>query len=263
MRALIGAMVMLVCAVLPPAGLASDVTGIGYVDEAALAQLASFQAANRQFEAYQTQVQQRFAGQMRAAKTANEQQAITDETRNALKDEQTRLFAPLFEHVQTAVASAASSRNLSVVLDKRIVIYGGIDLTKDVADLLTDLAAPVPPATKPSPSNVGFVDQTQIDAIPKLKAASDAYAKFEDEQTKAIQVKMRSAKTDAERRTIFESLQKVLTGKRSSLIDPLVDRTKSAIGTIAQKKDLVLVVDRSTLLYGGTDVTNDVVSALQ
>ncbi|MGH7757341.1 MAG: OmpH family outer membrane protein [Vulcanimicrobiaceae bacterium] len=253
----------LASAAFAPASLASDVTGIGYVDETALADLKPFKDASAQFERYQTHVQGAFAAQMHAAKSAADQQKIAQAAKQKLADRQRTLFGPLFARAQVAIASVASSHNLSVVLDKRIVVYGGTNVTKDVASLLTDFGNPVPPVTTPLPSNVGYVDQTKIDDVPKLKSASDDFAKFRDDQMGRAQTKMKSAKTDADRRKIFDALQRTLTDKRKATIDPLVDLTKSAIGAIARKKGLVLVVDRATLLYGGVDITGDVVTALK
>ena len=83
------------------------------------------------------------------------------------------MLGPLFARAQVAIASVASSKNLSVVVDKQIVIVGGVDITPAVRDLLTGVGDPVPPVNTPPPSTVGYVDQQQIDARPAIKAAAD------------------------------------------------------------------------------------------
>ena len=55
---------------------------------------------------------------------------------------------------------------MSVVIDKRIIVFGGKDITNSVRDLLGGVGDPVPPVNTPPPSTVGYVDQQQIDAPP-------------------------------------------------------------------------------------------------
>ena len=47
-----------------------------------------------------------------------------------MADKQRQLFGPLFGRAQVAIASVASSKNLTVVVDKRIVVFGGQDITE-------------------------------------------------------------------------------------------------------------------------------------
>jgi outer membrane protein len=86
---------------------------------------------------------------------------------------------------------------------------------------------------------------------------------FGEEQRKAAQDKLRSAKTDADRNKIYADYQKAIDDKRKELVQPLVDQTRAAIESVAKKRGLLLVIDRSNLIYGGTDVTSDVVAALK
>ena len=149
------------------------------------------------------------------------------------------------------------------MVDKRIVIVGGQDVTSSVVDLLTGPGDPIPPVNTPPPSSVGYVDQTQIDAIPKLKAANDDFQKFQADQQTQAQAKLKSAKTDADRQQVLKDYQSALADKQKQEIAPLVDQTRSAIAGVAKKRGLLLVIDRSNLIYGGTDITSDVTSALK
>jgi outer membrane protein len=136
-----------------PATLAADVTDIGFVDQAALASIPPFTSANRQF-----------AHEMKGVHDPNLQARIAQEFQNKLAERQRQVFGPLFQRAQVAIASVASSKNLSVIVDKRIMIYGGQDVTASVLDLLSGPGDPIPPVNTPPPSSVGYVDQSQIDA---------------------------------------------------------------------------------------------------
>jgi outer membrane protein len=245
-----------------PAALAADVTDIGYVDQGLLAALPSFQTANRQFSDYGRRLQAQYLARARHA-NATQQAQLAQEFQGKMAQEQQQLIAPLLAKAQVAIASVASSKNLSVIVDKRIVVFGGTDITGPVRDLLTSPGDPVPPVSTPAPSAVGYVDQRAIDALAKVKAAQDEFAKFKADQEQAAQAKLKTAKTDSDRQAIFADYRKTLDSKSEQVIKPVVDQTRSVIGDIAQKKGLTLVIDRNNIIYGGQDITSDVTAAFK
>ncbi|MFY9779463.1 MAG: OmpH family outer membrane protein [Candidatus Baltobacteraceae bacterium] len=253
----------LACAALAPATLAADVIDIGYLDQAALANVPAFAGASRQLQGFKASLDQQFAERMRAARDQPEQARIAAEFQDKLAVKQRAVLGPLFARAQVAIASIASSKNLSVVVDKRIVVVGGQDITKNVIDLLSGPSAPIPPVSTPPPSSVGFVDQAQIDQVPKIKSANDDFTKFQAEQQQQAEQKLRTAKSDLERQQILKDYQQALADKQKQTIAPLVDRTRDAIADVAKKKGLLLVIDRSNLIFGGTDITSDVTSELK
>lgn len=246
-----------------PHVLAAGVSDIGYLDQAQLATIPSFTDANKKFASFRAGLQREFEGRARKARSQADQQKLAGEFQSRLVDEQRRLFGPLFAAAQTAVASIASSKSLSVVVDKRIVVIGGQDITKNVIDLLNSPGAPVPPVNTPPPSSVGWVDQSQIDQLDQFKNAQAAFVKFGEDQRKAAQDKLRGAKTDADRNKIYADYQKAIDGEREQVVTPLVKKTQAAIEDVAKKRGLLLVIDRSSLIFGGTDVTPDVVAVLK
>ncbi|MBC5829151.1 MAG: hypothetical protein GIW98_03035 [Candidatus Eremiobacteraeota bacterium] len=245
-----------------PVALAADVTDVGVIDQAAIGSLKSFASANGQLERYKATLNAQFARRMRGTRSAADQQKVIAEFQGKVLARQRELFAPLFGKAQTAIASVVSSRNLSVVVDKGIVVYGGQEITRPVMDLLQSPGDPVPPVSTPPPSSVGYVDQLQIDNVPKIKSVNDEFMKFGNAQKAAAQAKMARAKTDAERQAILKDYQKSVSDKSDALIKPLSEQTRASIADVAKKKNLLLVIDKSNLIFGGTDVTADVVSAL-
>jgi len=129
--------------------------------------------------------------------------------------------------------------------------------------LLSGVGDPVPPVSTPPPSTVGYVDQSQLDKVPKLKSANDDFMKFQQDENAQVAAKFRNVKTDAERTSILKDAQKAVADKQKALIDPVVDQTRRVVADIAKKKGLVLVIDKGSLIYGGTDITADVQSALK
>jgi outer membrane protein len=245
-----------------PAIGATDVVDIGSLDQGALAALPSFQAANKQLSDYGASLQKQYIGRAQHTSQA-QQQKLAQEFQGKMADKQRQLFGPLFQKAQVAIASVASSKNLSVVVDKRIVVFGGQDITPNVRDLLTGAGDPVPPVSTPPPSKVGFVDQATIDQTPKVKAATDAFLKFKGDQDKVAGDKLKGAKTDADRDAILKDYRKTLDDKQNQTLKPMVDTTRGAISEVAKAKGLILVVDKGNIVFGGTDITKDVTDKLK
>ena len=245
-----------------PAALAADTADIGFVDQTVLSAIPSFAAAKRQIDAYGSDLQKQYVGRAHNASPA-EQQRMGAEFQKKMADKQRAVLGPLFGRAQVAIASVASSKNLSIVVDKQIMIVGGQDITGAVKDLLTGVGDPVPPVSTPPPSTVGYVDQQQIDAVPSIKAAAGEFQKFKAAQDQAAAAKFKGAKTQADRDAIMKDYQKTLTDKQNQTLKPLVDKTRDAMSSVASKRGLILVIDRASVIYGGTDITADVTSALK
>ncbi len=245
-----------------PAVGATDVTDIGSIDQTALASLPSFQNASKQLNQYGASLQKQYSGRAAHASQAD-QQRLAQEFQGKMADKQRQLFGPLFAKAQTAIASVASSKNLSVVVDKRIVIFGGQDISGPVRDLLSGVGDPVPPVSTPPPSSVGYVDQAAIDSTPKVKSATDDFLKFKNDQDKAFGDKLKAAKTDADRNAVLADYRKTLDDQQKKTLQPMVDQTRGAIADVAKQKGLVLVVDKGNIIYGGMDITTAVTDKLK
>jgi outer membrane protein len=245
-----------------PAIGATDVTDIGSIDQSAIASLPSFAQANKQIADYQQSLQKQYAGRAAHA-SQSQQQQLAGEFQQKMAAKQRQVLGPLLQRAQVAIASVASSKNLTVIVDRRIVVFGGSDITTNVRDLLSGVGDPVPPVSTPPPSKVGFVDQQAIDATPKVKAATDEFLKFKADQDKVYGDKLKAAKTDADRETVLKDYRKTLDDKQNATLKPVVDVTRSAIADVAKAKGLMLVVDRGNVVFGGTDITTDVTAKLK
>ncbi len=252
----------LLLSAIAPAAIADPLADVGYVDQAAVGSLPAFQAANAQLNAFKSQLDGQYAAAMKSAKSDADRQRITLQFQQKFSDKQRDLIGPLFTRAQIAIAQVCSAKNLSVIVDKRIVVYGGQDVTRDVINLVQSSAALQPPSSAPATSEIGFVDQTALDSLPKVKQANDDFAKYASDQKAIFQVKMAGAKTDADKQSVAKDYNKTLSDKQDALLKPLVDQTKAVTANVAQAKKLLLVVDRADVIYGGTDITKDVQDAL-
>ena len=242
--------------------IAADLTDVGYVDQADLANLPVFVGANRQLAAFKSGLDSQYNAQLRRARSDAEKQQVAMQFQQELSDKQREVVGPLFQRAQLAIAAVSASRNLSIVVDKRIVIYGGQDVTKDVEALFSSPQAIQPPAATPAPSEIGYVDQTVLDAVPNVQTANTTMQQFETTQRQVYSAKMAQARTPSEKQQLLAEYNKVVSDKQDQLLKPLVDRTRTTTAAVARKKNLLLVVDKADVIFGGTDITTDVQNAL-
>ncbi len=251
-----------VTAFIAPAAIAADLTDVGYLDQAQLGSLPVFVHANAELAQYQAQLQQQYKSQFNAAKTDADKQRIAMQYQQAMTDKQNELIGPVYARAQMAIANVADQKKLSIVVDKRIVVYGGQDITKDVIALVTSSKAIAPPQAAPPTSEIGFVDQTALDTAQKVKDAADQLTKYQQQEQKIYADKLKDAKTDVGKQQIIADYNKTMQTKRDQLLTPLVNQTKAVTARIAKSKNLLLVIDRADVVFGGTDITQDVQNAL-
>jgi outer membrane protein len=242
--------------------IAADLTGVGYVDQADIANLPVFVNANRQLASYKSQLDGQYNAQVRRATTDAARQQIALQFQQQLQDKQREIVGPLLQRAQYAIAAVSTTRNLSIVVDKRIVIYGGQDITKDVEVVFASPQAITPPVATPPPSEIGFVDQTVLDGVPKVQTANTAMNQFETTQRQVYSARIAQARSASEKQQILQQFNKTVSDKQDQLLKPLVDQTRAATSDVARKKNLVLVVDKADVIYGGTDITTDVQNEL-
>jgi outer membrane protein len=238
--------------------IAADLTDVGFIDQAELASLPVFVAANRQLANYKVQLDSQFNAQVKRVRTDADKQQVAMQFQQQLNDKQREIVGPLFQRAQLAIAAVSASRGLSVIVDKRIVIYGGEDITKDVEAVFTSPQAIAPPVATPPPSEIGYVDQTVLDGVPKVQTANNAMNQFETTQRQIYAARLAQAKSPAEKQQILQQFTKTVSDKQDELLKPLVDQTRVATSDVARKRNLLLVIDKADVIYGGTDITTDV-----
>jgi outer membrane protein len=101
-----------------------------------------------------------------------------------------------------------------------------------------------------------------LDSVPKVQAANAQMTQFESTQRQLFAAKMAQAKGNGDKQQILADYNKTISDKQDQLLKPLVDQTKAATSDVARRKNLLLVLDRADVIYGGTDITTDVQNAL-
>ncbi|MBO4400450.1 MAG: OmpH family outer membrane protein [Selenomonadaceae bacterium] len=118
-------------------------------------------------------------------------------------------------------------------------------------------------ASAASNGNVGVVDRDQVMAQHpngqnvenQMRAAITEVQKDFEEKSAGM--------SDQEKQDYYRQCQLRLQQKQQELIEPLIKSIDEAVKKTADAKGLSVVVDKSVVVYGGTDITNDVVSRLK
>ncbi len=112
-------------------------------------------------------------------------------------------------------------------------------------------------------SSVGVVDYRQIaQQHPQLQSANAEFQKAVQDAQKEFEQKSANM-SDQEKADYYQQTQQRLQQKNQELMDPIKESIDEAIKKTAEAKGLSVVIDKSAVAYGGTDITQDVVSKLK
>jgi Skp family chaperone for outer membrane proteins len=96
----------------------------------------------------------------------------------------------------------------------------------------------------------------------QLRALQQNPNKSDQEKADADRLSKLSAKTDEDMDAMGEKLEGQLQAKADEISKKLTDTVSVAIEAVAKEKGYVAVVDKKAMLYGGTDVTDEVLKQL-
>ncbi|WP_019551870.1 OmpH family outer membrane protein [Propionispira raffinosivorans] len=117
-------------------------------------------------------------------------------------------------------------------------------------------------ASAASSSNVGIVDYRQVmSQHPDLAAANTEMQKEIDSAKTDFESKS-AGMNDQEKAAYYQQTQQRLQNKEKELIEPIRTKIEEAIKSIADAKGLSVVLDKSNVVYGGQDITADVVKKI-
>lgn len=117
-------------------------------------------------------------------------------------------------------------------------------------------------ASAASSVNVGVVDRDQVlsqhpdgqNFTSQMQAAVTEVQKDFEEKSQGM--------TDQEKADYYRQCQQRLAQKQSELMDPILKSVDETIKKVADAKGLSVVIEKAAVVYGGTDITQDVISRL-
>ena len=110
-------------------------------------------------------------------------------------------------------------------------------------------------------SDIGVVDQREVISANSTLAANYQQKMKEtaDEMQKDFDAKSEGM-SDAEKEKLFADMQQQFNQKRQAIEKDMDDQVTGAVKSVASKKGLAL--DKSAVIYGGTDITKEVTDSL-
>ena len=116
-------------------------------------------------------------------------------------------------------------------------------------------------ASAASSSNVGVVDYRQFTT---LKIYTDAEAEMQKAVQQAQQEfnEQSANMSDQEKQAYYQQTMERLQQQNTDLMEPVQKQVEDAVKAIAEAKGLSVVLNKDTVVYGGTDITQDVIKKL-
>ena len=108
-----------------------------------------------------------------------------------------------------------------------------------------------------SESAIGVVDyQVLVSQSPQLEQVRSEMQKAIAETRREFDNNSKNM-NEEEKERYYRQMQERLATKEKDLMDPVLNGINDTIKKIADKKGLKVVVDKATVVYGGTDITDD------
>lgn len=114
-------------------------------------------------------------------------------------------------------------------------------------------------------SNIGYFDAKQVMSQdnPLYQKAGQEYQDFAQTTMTNAQQEMAAASDDATKQKIQQDANQKMQAKEQELLKNIQDKTEAAAKKVGDAKGLSVVMEKSSVLYGGVDITDQVLRKLQ
>ena len=243
--------------------LTSPVKKVGSIDQEAIFGLEAFTKAEKELQTLYESKQKEFEKQAKAKAGKNgadaELQNLSRKLQLEMNQKRNELMNPLQRRAEAAVASVARSKGLTVVLDKRIVIYGVEDITEEVKKVFEQEGElKLPDAVDTSNCPVAYFDQT---VVRSLRVFTEAEMRLYAERGNMMrEYEKRVQKLSASEK---EAMQREMSARFAALeeqiMTPLYQKVTNSVNEVSKAQGISLVLDKQNVMYGGRNITDAVV----
>lgn len=111
--------------------------------------------------------------------------------------------------------------------------------------------------------SIGYVEmQRALDSHPRKASSERALQEFFQAKQREFQERSKGM-TAFQRQELDRQLQQQILDKRNELLGGLDKELRAAVETVAKEAGISIVLDRSAVLYGGTDLTDAVIKQIK
>ena len=115
----------------------ADEDTIGYVDDMlVLRQFSKFQQAQKQLEELDKRKSSAAKAEFDKETDEVKKRNIIEKLQTEMREEDAKLMNPVLKELSDPVSTVAKQKGVTLVMNKFLVYYGGIDLTQDVINAL-------------------------------------------------------------------------------------------------------------------------------
>ena len=113
-------------------------------------------------------------------------------------------------------------------------------------------------------STIGVIDTSRMMSQdnPIYISAAQEYMSYQSQLQQETQAKIDAAQDDATRRKIVEEMRQNLAKKDQEIAKSIQDKAMEAAKAVGDGKGLSVVMSKDTVLYGGVDITDQVLKKL-
>ncbi len=121
------------------------------------------------------------------------------------------------------------------------------------------------PGAANTDSTIGIVDSIKIQSQenPVYVAAGEQFQAYYKQKAAEAQAKINAAADDQAKAQIQQETSADLEAKQAELMKDVIDKTNTAAKAVGEAKGLTIVLTKDAVLYGGVDITDQVLSRLK
>ena len=124
------------------------------------------------------------------------------------------------------------------------------------------MAFGVVPAQAAPAASTGVVDYLYLINQQPETAQANATLRSEQEAAKKEFADKSSGLSDADKQNLDRQLGQRVEQKRQELLQPIIEKINAAIKEVADAKGLSVVIAKQQVIYGGVDITEDVLKKI-
>lgn len=231
---------------------------VGQIDRAQIMSLKEFQEADKSLKVYEEELQKHFVAEARKLEPAKQTELFM-KLKEQLDQQRVKISNPLLQRAEAAVALVAREKAMTVILDKKIVVCGPEDITQDVIKKFQSADKLIEPANTPQDnSGIGYFDQEVIRSLKPFLTVDVQLVKIYQDMEKELKDKAGKS-SPAQREALLKQYSERFEAQKSQMLKPLFKKVADTVDKTAKGKGLKLVLDKEEVMYGGTNVTDDVV----
>lgn len=117
-------------------------------------------------------------------------------------------------------------------------------------------------ASAASSSSVGVIDREEVLTQHPQSASLDEQMRTAITEVQKDFEEKSAGMSDQEKQDYYRQCQQRLQQKQAELLDPILKSVDDAIKQVADAKGLSVVIEKAAVVYGGQDITQDVIKKL-